>query len=116
MVRTDIVNLTVIKAIAFRQKLMAGGSGVTILRYDFKQPGIASISKTSGQAIPAANTPLESYPLEAFNEAIKLTAGSQIGRVTDIWLTAYVCASLDDFDAERNYIGDTSCTIHIVKG
>ncbi len=47
--------------------------------------------------------------------SIKLTAGKEIGRVTDIWLTAFVCASLDDFDAERNYIGNTSCTIHIVK-
>ena len=47
--------------------------------------------------------------------SIKLTAGSQIARVTDIWLEAYICASLDDFDAEQNYIGDTSCTIHIVK-
>ena len=48
--------------------------------------------------------------------SIKLTAGKQISRVTDIWLTAFVCASLDDFDAERNYIGNTSCTIHIVRG
>ena len=47
--------------------------------------------------------------------SIKLTAGSQIKRVTDIWLTAFICASLDDFDAERNYTGDTSCTIHILK-
>ena len=47
--------------------------------------------------------------------SIKLTAGKQIDRVTDLWLTAFVCASLDDFDAERNYIGDTSCTIHIVR-
>ena len=47
--------------------------------------------------------------------SIKLTAGKQIARVTDIWLTAYICASLDDFDAENNYIGDTSCTIHILK-
>ena len=47
--------------------------------------------------------------------SIKLTAGRQISHVTDIWLTAYICASLDDFDAERNYIGDTSCTIHILK-
>ncbi len=47
--------------------------------------------------------------------SIKLTAGKQISRVTDIWLTAFVCASLDDFDAERNYIGNTSCTIHILK-
>ena len=48
--------------------------------------------------------------------SVKLTGGKQIGRVTDIWLTAFVCASLDDFDADRNYIGDTSCTVHILKG
>ena len=47
--------------------------------------------------------------------SIKLTAGKQISRVTDIWLTAFICASMDDFDADRNYIGDTSCTIHILK-
>ena len=75
MIRTEIVELTLIKAVAFRQKLMAGGAGVTVLRYDYDQPGIASISKTSGEAIPAANTPLEQYPQEVFNEAIRLTYG-----------------------------------------
>ena len=75
MIRTDIVKLTVIEAVAFRQKLMAGGAGVTVLRYDTAQPGIASISKTSGQAIPAANTPADKYPPEVFNEAIRLTFG-----------------------------------------
>ncbi len=47
--------------------------------------------------------------------SIKLTAGRQIARVTDIWLTAFICTSLDDFDEDRNYIGNTSCTIHILK-
>lgn len=47
--------------------------------------------------------------------SIKLTAGKEISHVTDIWLSAFICASLDDFDAERNYIGNTSCTIHILK-
>ena len=75
MIRTEIVELTTVKAIAFRQKLMAGGAGVTVLRYDYDQPGIASISKTSGEAIPAANTPKDMYPQEVFNEAIKLTYG-----------------------------------------
>lgn len=75
MVRTETVNLTVIEAVAFRQKLNAGGSGITILRYDIDQPGIASISKTSGEAIPTDNTPLDLYPIAAFQEAIKLTAG-----------------------------------------
>ena len=46
-----------------------------ILRSDASQPGIASISKTSGEAIPSRNTPEKLYPKEAFQEAITLTAG-----------------------------------------
>ena len=75
MIRTDTVELTVIPAVAFRQKLPSGGSGVTVLRYDAEQPGIASISKSSGKAIRAKNTPKDLYPSEAFNEAIELTRG-----------------------------------------
>ena len=75
MIRTDVVKLTTIPAAAYRQKLNAGGAGIVIMRTDFKQPGIASISKTSGEAIPAANIPKDKYPAEAFREAIELTAG-----------------------------------------
>ena len=75
MIRTSVVTLTVIKGIAYRQKLMKGGSGVVIIREDAAQPGIASISKTSGEAIPSDNTPRKLYPQEAFDEAIALTAG-----------------------------------------
>ncbi len=73
--RTETVTLTTIEAVAFRQKLKTSGAGIIIMRYDIEQPGIASISKTSGKAIPTDNTPLDLYPVEAFNEAIKLTAG-----------------------------------------
>ena len=75
MIRTETVTLTTIEAVAFRQKLKTSGAGIIIMRYDIEQPGIASISKTSGKAIPTDNTPLDLYPVEAFNEAIKLTAG-----------------------------------------
>ena len=75
MIRTDVVSLSVIKAAAYRQKLPAGGSGIVILCANASQPGIASISKTSGEPIPTANTPKDLYPLEAFQEAITLTAG-----------------------------------------
>ena len=47
--------------------------------------------------------------------SIKLTCGSRIDSVQEIWLTAFVYASLDDFDADRNYTGDVSCTLHIVR-
>ena len=75
MVRTNVVTLTSIPGIAFRQKLLAGGSGIVIVREDCAQPGFASISKTSGEAIPAKNNPKKMYPKEAFQEAITLTAG-----------------------------------------
>ena len=75
MIRTAVVILTAIKAIAYRQKLKAGGSGIVIMREDVSQPGIASISKTSGDAILTANTQAEMYPQEAVREAMELTAG-----------------------------------------
>lgn len=75
MIRTSTVQLTTISAVAYRQKLVSGGAGITIWGNNVRQPGLASISKTSGEAIPTANTPLEYYPPEAFTEAIKLTAG-----------------------------------------
>ena len=73
MIRTNTVELTTIPAVAYRQKLTSGGAGVVIVRKNIKQPGIASISKTSGEAIPSDNTPAKHYPIEAFNEAIRLT-------------------------------------------
>ena len=75
MIRIETVSLTVIPAIAYRQKLPSGGSGIVILREGSAQPGIASISKTSGDPIPAKNNPAKFYPKKAFQEAIELTAG-----------------------------------------
>ena len=75
MIRTNVVKLSVIKAVAYRQKLMKGGSGIVIIREGEAQPGIASISKTSGEAIPTDNTPKKLFPKEAFDEAMALTAG-----------------------------------------
>lgn len=76
MIRTNSVTLTTIPAaIAYRRKATAGGSAIVIIRADEPQPGIATISKTSGEPIISANTPAEAYPAEAFAEAMTLTAG-----------------------------------------
>lgn len=75
MIRTNVVELTVIPAIAYRQKLPSGDVGITILSYGVAQPGLATISKTSGDAIISANTPKGLYPASAFQEAIALTNG-----------------------------------------
>ena len=87
MIRTNVVTLTSIKGIAYRQKLPSGGSGIVILREDSAQPGIASISKTSGEAIPTANTSKKLFPQEVFQEAIKLTAGMPYKKQGNVHLT-----------------------------
>lgn len=74
MIRTNTVKLSVINAVAYRQKLPSGGSAVVIIRKN-AQPGIASISRMSGDPVLTANTPKKLYPIEAFREAIELTAG-----------------------------------------
>ena len=76
MIRTNSVTLTCIPgAIAYRTKLASGGAGVVIVRADEPQPGVATISKSSGQAIVSENTPVAAYPDDAFAEAIEKTSG-----------------------------------------
>ena len=87
MIRTNVVKLTVIKAVAYRQKLTAGGSGITILRPDETQPGIASISNSTGEPIPAKNTNTKKYPIEAFKEAMELTNGMPFKKQKSVKVT-----------------------------
>ena len=75
MIRTNVVNLKSIDAVAYREKMGGATPRIVILRYDSKQPGIAEISRTSGDPIIAKNTPCKLFPKKAFKEAMELTHG-----------------------------------------
>ena len=75
MIRTNVVTLSVIPAIAYREKIKDGGTSLVVLRKGETQPGIAGISKKTGEAIPTKNTNTKKYPKKAFDEAIRLTNG-----------------------------------------
>jgi len=75
VIRTRLVELSTLEAVAYRQKLRGGQSGVVILRSDTAQPGLALLNHQSGEPDPAPNTPADLYPLEAFQEALELTSG-----------------------------------------
>ncbi len=92
MIRTNVVKLSVIPAVAYRQKLTSGGSGIVIMRPDKSQPGIASVSKTSGEAIPSANTNTSDYPKEAFAEALALTYGMPYKKMGGVKVTPEMVA------------------------
>jgi len=75
VIRTRVVELSSLEAVAYRQKLRGGQVGVVILRQDTAQPGLALLNRQSGTPDPAHNISADLYPLEAFQEAIELTAG-----------------------------------------
>ena len=93
MIRTDAVKLTTIKAVAYRQKQADGDVGIVIIRPDQKQPGIAAINKKTGEPVPTANTNTARFPVEAFQEAFKLTAGMQLRRQGSLKVTKSMFAS-----------------------
>ena len=102
MIRTSAVELTTIQALAYRQKLKAGDAGIVILRPDVKQPGMATISRKTGEPVPAANTNRELYPLEAFKEAIALTNGMPFKKQSNIKVTAQTFAE-PEIPEEEDY-------------
>ena len=48
VIRTRLVELSSLEAVAYRQKLRGGQSGVVILRPDTAQPGLALLNHQSG--------------------------------------------------------------------
>lgn len=75
IIRTRLVELSTLEAVAYRQRLRGGQVGVVILRSDHPQPGLALLNRQSGTPEPAANCPADLYPVPAFAEALQLTAG-----------------------------------------
>jgi len=80
LVRTPLVELSLIEGIAYRQKLRGGQTGVVILRNDYLQPGLALVNHRTGEPDLATHLPQELFSKEAFVEALELTSGLPYSR------------------------------------
>ncbi len=87
IIRTKAVELTSIPAIAYKQKLSAGGAGIKILRMDGEQTGVCTIDKRTGEMIPYGPLDTVLFPLESFDEAFELTVGLPYSARGNIRLT-----------------------------
>ena len=75
IIRTGAVELTTIPAIAYKQKLATGGSGIKIIRLDQEAEAVATIDKRTAGAVPYRKYDEDLFPMEAFDEAIEATIG-----------------------------------------
>lgn len=75
IIRTTAVELSTIPALAFKQKLQAGGAGVKIIRMDREATGVFTIDKRTGEGVPYGKVDEKLFPREAVEEAIESTVG-----------------------------------------
>ena len=75
IIRTKAVELAVIPAIAYKQKLSAGGAGIKLMRLDREVTAVGTIDKRTGDIIPYNVVDETLFPYEAFEEALELTGG-----------------------------------------
>ena len=75
IIRTPVVELTTIPAIAYKQKLAAGGAGIKLFRLDSDATAVVTIDRRTGEGIPRGKMDNLLFPEEALREAIALTQG-----------------------------------------
>ena len=103
IIRTAAVELSAIPAIAYKQKLKAGGAGVKLIRLDCETSAVATIDKRSGEPVPYKACDESLFPYEAFTEAIDLTVGLPFSARGKISLNISCDAEEEDIvEEERN--------------
>ena len=73
MIRTEAMRLASVKGLAFKQKLQAGGAGITIITPDDK--AVFTINKRDGACVPYGKVNSDVFVQAVIDEAIELTKG-----------------------------------------
>ena len=89
IIRSAAVELSTIPAIAYKQKLHSGGSGLKILRLDQEAAAVFSIDKRSGAALPYGPVNEVLFPNDAVEEALDLTTGLPFSARGKIKITSF---------------------------
>lgn len=75
IIRTKAVELSCIPAIAYKQKLQAGGAGIKIMRLDSDASAVGTLDRRTGEIVPYGKIDDVLFPIEAFDEALELVKG-----------------------------------------
>ena len=109
IIRTTAVELTTIPAIAYKQKLSAGGAGIKIMLLDSDATAVFTIDKRTGELAPYGVVDESLFPMEVADEAFELTSGLPFSARGTIKLTQTPAVQPDDVpeDAEPDQVDMT---------
>ena len=75
IIRTKVVELSILPAVAYKLKLKTGGSGIKLHRTDRDAAAFAEVDKRTGGIVQGSDVDFSVFPEEAFDEAIEMLAG-----------------------------------------
>ena len=100
MIRTDIVKLTKIEGIAYKQRIPNGGAGLTIITKDDK--AVVTIDKRTGKYTNFGPVNADIFTAAVFDEAFRLTKNLSLKKQKSIrTLTAdFITEEADDLEED----------------
>ena len=96
IIRTRAVELSTIPAIAYKQKLSAGGSGVKIHHLEQRAAAVFTIDRRSGELKPFGVVDGDLFPAVAADEALELTIGLPYSARGKINVAAFEAKEAED--------------------
>jgi len=101
IIRTTAVELSTIPAIAYKQKLSAGGAGIKIFRLDQDAVMVCTVDRRTGEGVPYGTYDAPLFPDEAVDEALELTVGLPYSSRGKLKITAF------NIDGDDEDVGET---------
>ena len=101
MIRTEIVKLSQVAGLAYRQKLVAGGAGLTIMTPDDR--AVYTINKRDGSTVPYGTVDLALFSGAVVDEALELTRGlpyKRLGKVVKVYDDFHCDETAAELDTE----------------
>ena len=100
MIRTQAVSLTAVKGLAYKQKLTAGGAGITIMTEEHK--AVFTINKRDGKCIPYSAADKDVFSPEVVGEALESVRAlpyKRLGAITKVYSDNRSDETSIDFEA-----------------
>ena len=111
IIRTKVIELESIPAVAYKIKLRTGGSGIKMHRTDRDAAAFAEIDKREGTAIITAQTDAALFPEEAFDEAIEQLSGLPYSARGKVKITASDEAETNEITEEEAATVTAACMV-----
>ena len=86
MIRTEAVTLSSLKGLAYKQKLTAGGAGITIITPDSK--AVFSVNKRDGKCVPYGVVDKEVFTAEVTAQVLEATKNlsyKRLGKIIKVY-------------------------------